>query len=806
MKKLPFLFILFGFLLASFGVNAPVPPAYAELLMKFNEEFPQEKVYLHTDKPYYLAGENIWFQSYVTAGSFHQLSPLSKTVYVELINADHEFISRLLVRVENGLGSGQMPLPRYLATGSYQLRAYTNWMRNFTHELFFTKELKIWNVQEPEAAVHALSNDIDLQLFPEGGNLIAGMKTNVAFKAVGADGLHRHVSGKVIGTGGEIVAEFNSSHMGMGQFSFVPKLNETYRIRLSEIDKTFTLPPVSETGFALTLVPKFDAPEVTIKLQSNAQTADREAITVVVHNRGTPAYIARANLSNNLYFVKIPKSKLQHGLAHVTVFDAAGKPRANRLFFTEHSQPISIEVKIVRPQPETRTPTVVEIYTRDANNRPVPAFVSLAATNAQEVLSDNTEMNIENYLLLQSDVRGNIENPGFYFDRANPDRLEKLDLLLLTQGWIRFDWEQLIANQWPPIHHGIEQGISLQGTLKDDLTKKGVEGGKVTYVPVEGSSEIAVVPTGNDGRFIFDALTFYDSAAIALQGRNKKDKPFVLIELDPIYPAVATTFKPQLMFNSKNEYERFIIQKGLERNKIDAAYNFGDDVIVLEGVEVKERKIDETKANRVYEGATKTIRASTVPGAVNLFHPMELLRGVAGVQLRPNPPGYDVIIRGVGTFSGGTTPLILLDNVPISITALNQIPVETIESVDLFTGAQAAVFGSQGGNGVVAFFSKKGFTSPAQKKGVFTTRIGGYQVPKEFYVPRYDVAKPEHVKPDRRTTVFWSPALATDPNGYARLEYYNGDEAIPVRLQAEGITREGQMGVGTATYQVIKGN
>lgn len=806
MKKLPVFFLSLGLLLSSFLLPAPGSPGYAELLRKFTEEFPQEKIYLHTDKPYYLAGETIWFQAYVTAGSFHQLSPLSKTAYVEFINSGNEFVSRHMVRVEQGLGRGQLVLPPYLATGSYQLRAYTNWMRNFAEEFYFKKEVKVWNVQEPETGDRAVSNDIDLQFFPEGGNWVAGIKSNVAFKAIGTDGLHRDVSGKVVDARGLVVAEFVSTHLGMGQFSMTPKLNETYRAHLNELDKVFTLPPVSETGFAVTLIPKFDAQEMTLKLQSTSQTPNREAITLVVHNRGIPAFIAQVNLTNNLYFVKIPKAKLLHGLAHVTLFDASGRPRASRLFFTPHPNPLSIEVTTVQAQAQTRKPTVVEIHTRNANLEPVQAFVSLAATNAQEVISDNMEMNIENYLLLQSDVQGHIENPGYYFDRANPDRLEKLDVLLLTQGWKRFDWEQLIANQWPPIRHGIEQGINVQGTLQDDLTKKGVEGGKVSYVPVAGSSEIAVVPTGKDGRFIFDALTFYDSAAIVLQGRNKKDKPFVLLELDPIYPVVETFFKPRLVFNSQSEFERSIIKNGLERKKIDAAYGFGDDVTVLEGVEINDRKIDETKANRVYEGATKTIRASEVPGAVNLFHPLELLRSVAGVQLRPNPPGYDVLIRGVGTFGGGTTPLILLDNVPVNIVTLNQIPVESIESVDLFSGAQATVFGSQGGNGVIAFFSKKGFTRPAEAKGILTARMGGYLVPADFYVPKYDVAKPEHVKPDRRTTVFWNPAIQTDANGFARIEFFNGDEVTTVRLQAEGITPDGQMGVGTSSYPVIKTN
>ncbi len=800
-------FLLLGFLLISFTTQNPEPPAFVSLLSKFSEEFPQEKVYLHTDKPYYLTGETVWFQAYVTAGAIHQLSPLSKTLYVELINSNQEFIGRYLIRVENGLGRGQVPLARYLATGSYQLRAYTNWMRNFSDDFFFTKELKIWNADEPDDEIsNSNTNNIDVQFFPEGGNLVAGIKTNVAFKAIGTDGLHREMSAALINGRGEQIGEVNSNHLGMGVFSLTPQMNEQYFLRAAGTDHKYPLPQVQQTGFVLTLIPKFDSPEVTIKLQSSPTTPNRESVTLVVHNRGIPAFIAQASLSNNLYFLKIPKAKLQHGLAHFTLFDGAGRPQANRLFFTNLANPLQVEVTTAKKEVQSRELTVIEIQTRDAKNQPVQAFVSLTATNNDEVIVDNAATTIENYLLLQSDLKGHIENPGYYFDETKTDRLEKLDLLLMTQGWVRFNWSNLIADQWPQITHGIEQGINIQGSMKDDLSKKGVEGGKVTYVPIEGSSDIVVAPTGKDGRFIFDALTFYDSAAIVLQGTNKKDKPFVLLEVDPIYPSQATSFTPTQISSSKSEFERFLIQKGLERNKINAAYGFGENVIVLDEVKIEATKVDESKENRVYTGASRSIKASSVPGAAYLFHPLELIRGVAGVQLRPNPPGYDVVIRGVGSIASGTTPLILLDNVPITITSLNQIAVESIESVDVFKGTEAAIFGSQGGNGVIAFFSKKGYSGQVDRKGVLSTRVGGYQVAQEFYVPKYDVSKPEHVKPDRRSTVFWSPAIQTDVNGYARMEYYNGDEAISVRIQAEGITPAGLMGVGRNFYRVKKGS
>lgn len=792
------IFVSIGFLQIS-NVSEKITAA----LKKYTEEFPQEKAYLHTDRPYYLAGETIWYKAYVTAGSFNQLSPISKTLYVELIDNKKELISQQMIRLPEGTGRGDIPLPSDLKSGNYLLRAYTNWMRNFDEKFFYSEEIKVWNLDEKQSSTpHPDTEAIDLQFFPEGGNLVAQLKNSLAFKALGTDGLSRSIKGKIFSSKGE-VAEFETSHQGMGVISFMPEKGETYVAEINGMkDKKYPLPKVEEQGMVITVTNKSDLQDVVVKIQLSESLPRPQVITLVAHQRGELSFMAQATLANVIFFIKIPKVKLVSGLTHITLFDSAGKALCDRLVFIENEENLQVKIIGLKNKYQPREKVEFEIEIKDRNGNPTVADLSLAALNTNEVALDQHRKTIESYLFLQADIRGHIESPGYYFDTSIPDRSAKLDLLLLTQGWSRFSWQKILNNEWPAAPHYIEQGVNIQGQLVDEFNGNPIEGGKVTFFTTDNQSDIVVAPTGKEGRFIFDDLVFYDSSRVVLQGENKKGKKFVKFNLDPILPKQPSTYQLPPVINELTAFERNLIAQGEERRKIDASYNYDEKVIVLDAVEVKGEKIDPDREARIYNGAGKTVNAESVPGSEYLWHPLELLRGVSGVRLMPNPPGYSVMIRGIGSFMAGTDPLILLDNVPVPLSTLNTIPVSSIASVDVFKGAEAAIFGSQGANGAIAFFTKKGSPKNLLTQGIYNYSINGYNASQEFYSPVYEVAKPEHVKPDRRVTVYWNPTLVTNDQGKAKVTFYNHDPESIIQLHLEGITKTGRVGIGSARYEI----
>jgi predicted RNA-binding protein with TRAM domain len=340
-------FLVAGIILAGVCTAWLFTPSVSEriaaALKKFNEEFPQEKVYVHTDRPYYLAGETIWFKAYLTAGSFHQLSPLSKTLYVELVNEKKEKIMQLMVRLNEGTGHADILLPSDLKSGNYLLRAYTNWMRNYDEDFFYNQEIKIWNIDEKisQPPVVALE-PVDLQFFPEGGHLVSGIKSNIAFKAVGSDGLGKKVKGKIYSASGTVEAEFESTHLGMGMFSFTPEQGQHYTAEIEDMNQMeaqkalkYDLPTVEDRGFVITVTNKEDQEEVVVKIQSTESTPRPQTLTLAAHHRGELSFVAQINFANVIYFVKMPKANLLHGLTHITLFDGTGRPLCNRLIFID---------------------------------------------------------------------------------------------------------------------------------------------------------------------------------------------------------------------------------------------------------------------------------------------------------------------------------------------------------------------------------------------------------------------------------------------------------------------------------------
>ncbi len=792
------------FLCGGFGFNADnFNEKIVRTLKKFIEEFPQEKVFLHIDKTYYLSGESIWFKAYLTAGSFNQLSPLSKTLYVELINSKNEKVSTRIIQIKDGVGWGDISLLADLPSGNYLLRAYTNWMRNFSQNFFYQHEVKIWNLDSPQARLSEKERkSIDIQFFAEGGNLVEGLKSNLAIKAIGADGLSRNIKGKIFTISGQLVSEFECSHLGMGLTTIVPIKDESYYAEIKEEPgKRYPIPKTETNGFIITITNKPEQADVVVKIQTNKTPLSPQVLNLVAHGRGELTYFTQISLSNVVIFAKIPKVKLLNGLSHITLFDGNGKPICNRLIYLDKNENLKISVRGLKPTYMPREKIEFDIETT-AIDQPMASFLSLSTINLNESLINIYQSDITNYITLSSDLMGNIESPGYYFDLKNNDRLAKLDLLLLTQGWSRFSWNQILNEQWPTVSQYIQQGINIKGELVDELTKAPVEGGKVTFFTPSNLADIIATPTGKGGKFVFDGLVFYDSSNVVLQGENKRGKKFVKFKLDSLYPNQSVNYSFLSFNEALTDFEKTLLKKGDERRKMDASYTLGNNAIVLQSVDIKEKKIDAVADSRIYMGASKKIYAEKVLGAAYLNHPLELIRSVAGVQLRPDPPGYSVTIRGVGSISAGTAPLILLDNVPIQISTLNTIPVNSIASVDVFKGPDAAVFGSQGANGVIAFFSKKGTNAPFETKGVYSFDLRGYNTATEFYSPKYDVKNQEHARPDRRVSIQWLPNIVTQEDGKIHVSFFNPDQEATVQIQIQGITKNGLVGTANLNYEI----
>lgn len=793
------------FILTLFSFSLLIDPII-KIIASYEENLsknPVEKVYLHLDRSYYAPGETIWFKSYLTAGPFHQASSLSNTVYVELIDHEGEILQYHRLFSPDGFASGHLALPDSIPFGNYLLRAYTNWMRNSEVEYFFQKQITIVGGIEDEEENEFSKDAIDLQFFPEGGNLIEGLMNKVAFKAIGRDGWSRNVTGEIL-ENGNVIRQFKSHHLGMGVFAFIPEKGKNYQARVKETGQTINLPNPLASGILLSVTNSPKSTDLLIKIQSS-KDLELQQVLLLAQTRGLIGATSQIDISNKIAFAKIPKKEFPSGINQITLMDEMGTPMAERLVFIDHQDQIQISVKPDKMSYAPRDSVHLDIEAKDQNGNPVIANFSLNVVDGGQIYLDENGETIQSYLLMSSELKGHLESPGYYFNPENQDREEALDLLMMTQGWRKFTILEALEGNIPKPIYPIEKGLTVKGKLLDK-NQNPLVGGSVSYLSLFPFSDSKMVQTTENGRFELNDLVFFDTTNLIMQGKSENGKAgFIFIDTSFLSPKISNRLP---LFNSKIAAlpKSFLSESELRKNS-KKAFDLDNSDYLLDGVEVKGKKIEPNYTGpKIYGEGSFKMQVAGNPGLENQQHPLELVRGrVPGVQVSGNGSDWKVLIQGYGSIKNGTDPLIMIDDIPIDIKSLLTIPVQDIESYTVWKGPDTAVFGSRGANGAIGFYTKKSINGKSfTKQEAETLVLKGYQVQKEFYSPQYPVQNPNNPKPDRRATLFWAPFIQTDSLGNASVSFYNHDIETEVFGLIEGLSSQGQIGFGRLSYTIEK--
>lgn len=782
---------------------------------KFHRTYPQEKAYLHLDRPYYSAGETIWFKAYLTNGVTHAADSVSKVLYVDLVDKRTKKVLLLKkVELNGGLGQGELALGDSLQAGEYQVRAYTNWMRNFSDDFFFHRDVRVFRPDMPTATLPPNPDDIDVQFMPEGGDLVMDVEGRIAFKAVNALGKGVEINGAVINQANDTLAGFSASHLGMGFFSFKPETGQQYRIEVKKPNGQYVkypLPTVRQEGFVMTVDNLSNKDNVRVIIRHTKPAGTQGELAVFAHTRGEITYAAKASLTKKTLLFNIPRANLREGITHITLFDEQGKPAAERLIFNDRKQAMEVEISSNKAIYKPREKVELEIIAKDFEGKPVSGSFSLAAVDAKQVLEKETNaLNIRSYLLLASDLKGTVEQPSYYFDKKNTNAPSQLDVLMMTQGWRRFSWKEVLKDSLAPSPFFIEQGISFSGKVTR-LNKKQPGKVKLTYMMVQKDSTRAILTgeSAETGEFLVYDLDLRDTTNLLIQAITEKGNRSLNVLLNPFQPAPVTI--SQVPYNpiefDANELAEYL-KRTEEYLRIERQIRASREQ-QLQEVVIKAKKPDPIKDDTrrmMYGTPSNTIKfdAMNSSGALSIF---DVIQGrVPGVQISGSGLNRTVQIRGAANFSGVIEPLFLLDGMTVSKDAIINIPPNDVEAVDILKGADAAIYGSQAAGGVIAILTKRGGSSYDWSKdtseGTLVTKIMGYSPLRQFYAPKYDKPEADHVRPDFRTTLYWAPLVQTDKDGKAKITFFNSDAQTEVQIRVEGITPLGVSGVGNGKYKV----
>ena len=502
MKNTIFSLILILLTIAAYGsLKAQTPAALSEKVAAFGAALPQEKVFVHIDNTCYFLGDTIWFKAYVARSDNHVPTTLSRILYVELLTPDGYFVERQQLEMRSGSAYGSFVLSDSLYAGYYELRAYTLWMLNFgacehphsrwTEDLFYNKAFaknffrdydKIYSRVFPvfdkptepgdyvkDMTVRPLRRyfktetgkpELDVKFYPEGGNIVQSTDAWVAFEANTADGRHIDVELTIIDADDAPVAQAKTLHRGRGSFVLPHARKEHYNAQFeyAGYQYSFRLPEAQEMGVSMHVV-QTDA-ALLVRLQSKGLNPAVLGLQVLTGGASTAYTDVTLDADGNAS-ITIPTDDIPTGVSQITLFDAQGHIYADRLVFVNHHDYDEARLKItgLKPQYDPYEAVTFSIHS------PVQGDISISVRDHATDEPTYDTGNILTEMLLASELKGFVENPTYYFAADDSVHRQALDLLMLVQGWRRYDWRKMAGVEPTTISFMPEEVQTISGCV-----------------------------------------------------------------------------------------------------------------------------------------------------------------------------------------------------------------------------------------------------------------------------------------------------------------------------------------------------
>jgi hypothetical protein len=796
------LLALFSVCLLTINSHAQFP---TEKLGNWAAGSPIEKLYLHCDRDEYLAGQTVWFKAYL----YSEFLPNDKAsvVFIELINSSSGIISRKNLPVAMAVSRGQFELPDTLSSGKYIIRAYTATMLNQDPDFIYKKSITITGKEKKNAVVSQPGKKIRMEFFPEGGNFVAGMANTMAFKATDEEGWPVYVEGVLKNSKEEAVTEFTSYHDGMGMIDVTTAEKETYYVTLKNdpSGQRYPLPEVISKGIVFRLLNGDDGIHFEIFQPKNDPVFQAAyMIGQIQHNVvfKQPLKGAVTTLSG-----LIKTSNLTSGILHITVFNKDGLPLAERLAFIDNKEYIL---------PARLLTDTVNFSARGKNHftlaftDTVMGSFSVSITDPAYSAAGLRENNIISSLLLTADLKGYIHNPGWYFSSVNDSMKYALDLVMMTNGWRRFKWNQLISDPLPASKYKDPKYITLAGQVTLEGTKKPFADKDMLLfiVGADSSRNMQMIKTDANGYYDADSVLFFGKAHILFSDIRGKKSRFVDIRpgadsLNRRYPVPLPESKNLLFWQQPADNRNELAKKLAD--EYDAFVRASG--VVLSEIVVKSRKktpleeLEEKYASGAFSGDTRKtfdlLNTDDGKSYLNIFdYLQDRVPGLTAIKNEITGE-YEVYYRQTATISalGNQAMDIFLDEVLLAdASAVSYIPVSQIAMVKVYSTFVGSTGGGAGG--AVAIYLKKGadYFSSLPSAGEIIA-YNGFSIIKEYYSPDYSVpAVKNNTTPDHRITLEWNPDIyVAGVNTKIPVRFYNNDRTKSFKVIVEGMTTDGKM-------------
>ena len=849
MKNKLFILILIVCNLLTAYVSGEVPPAkvvfqqYMNQAQTFANNFPREKAYLHFDNTSYYVGDTIWFKAYVTLAEQQTFSQISRPLYVELVDQTGHIADKQIIKLTQGEGNGQFILPPSMLSGYYEVRAYTRWMLAFNEPQYFSRTFPIYQLTnsdklERSITTYELSSSMEnrpseteeklnVRFFPEGGQLVEGVTSQVAFKAESKNEGNIELSGTIYTKEGAEITSFETLHDGMGRFEYTPSAQPAIaKVDFQGKKYEFTLPQALPNGYVLSTVSNAGA--LLVRVFCNAATP-QDTLAVFISHQGRP-YVHQliSCRSDALQEFILPTRKLPAGVLQVSLINRAGNTLCERFVFANPRAPLQISTKKLKEVYAPYAPIRCELQIKNAKGEPVSGELSVSIRDG--VRSDYLEYdnNIFTDLLLTSDLKGYIHQPGYYFASPSPRKQTELDVLLMVHGWRKYDMSQAISTApFTPLQLP-ETQLALNGQVKSTILKNKLKDIALSVIVKKDDQFITGgTVTDENGRFTIPVEDFEGTTEAVIQtrkvGKERNKDASILIDrnFSPApraygYKELHPEWKDLAYWQQKAESFDSLYMDSIR--KVEGLY-------VLDEVEIKSKRRQgsnmATKINEKSIDAYYDVRRSvdllrdngkivtTITELMEKLSPQfDWDRSNDKLTYRQKPICYimynhilsETETQMMLTEVDGLASIIIskgtggIDDDIIQNTKMSEVTDST--GVDISKLDKYSVF-------YLIPLPRRDVLNKSQSAvlGTRQTVIQGYTRPLEYYSPAYPTKELYMDKVDKRRTLYWNPSVQADENGKAVIECYNNQYSTPLIIQAETLGKDGQ--IGSMRYSTI---
>jgi len=731
-------------------------------------------------------------------------------MYAGLVDQTGQSVCEQVVAIDNGAASGAITIPLELEPGNYLIRAFTDFQKSIGEDAFFHKKIQISKLEsfvESEDQISSRStSQIDVAFLPEGGRLLEGQDNILGVKAIDTLGNGIPIQGEILDSKGSSVVNFTTSYKGMSSFHFAPGKGETYTVRLADHPEySHTFENVLAKGIKIEFKNE-DSNSLHFRVVTNAESLIDRIYYFAISHRGEVIFHKKFVPKDKAFPITVNRDALPAGISRMVLLDEQLLPLSERLYFSTNYQINEIKIRPDKQSYETRSRIRIRLSDGKEMDKNSWSNLSMAVVDEFASNKENPSMNILSYLLLDSELKGQIESPLDYFTN-NQDMASaaKLDLLMMTQGWSRYIWnrpEEYLTEELLE-----DEGFDISGTVRKVVGNKPATDGSIELKVYNSDfMHMDEMDISEEGRFVFEDVSFMDSAYVFIQARNKKDKLTFRVSLDSLFndfPLASLNYLPkdvsQVLKQAEVYQKQYDNLQALKEYTLKTGGFFLDEVTIVE-----HKRVPDDGHFRIYAKPTSSLQITERD--ITYKDIFDYLRGrFAGVQVDMN---NNVTIRGPSSF-GTSSALLILDGIPVGKEVYLSIPMNDIDRVEVLKNpAQTAIFGTRGGSGVVSVFTKKGGARDYSDKyipGTIAEKLAGYSSSREFYTPKYTDENIRTERPDHRIVQFWEPNIFTE-KGKATVSFFSSDDITRHKVYVEGITNEGKICLGTAEIVVDQRN